>query len=357
MLPDKPPIYLVLYVDDFVYFSADPAVERSFEQQLSSKIKVDFMGAAEWFVGIKFDWSYSSDGHVDCRLSQEAYVHVIVESMGLTDASVSPKMTPFRSGYPIDAIPSRDMTSEERAPLIAKMRSWCGIFNWLSQVTRPDITTMVSLLASHQCTPSPGHLDAAKYLGKYLKATAGLGLLFSSRHNSTLEGFIFFPIGNTDLNAFADANWGPQDASHPTAANSREISLDETKSICGDIIFYGGAPIYWSSHKETRTSGSSCEAEIKATNMCTKSVLWFRHVLGDLGLISLSHPTPVFNDNRGAVDWSKTTSTRGLRHVNIQENVVRESIHTFHEVDVSHIAGPCNPADIFTKEFKSDQTF
>ena len=240
------------------------------------------------------------------------------------------------------------------------MRSWCGMLNWLSQGTRLDITTMVSLLASHQCNPSPGHLDAAKYVGKYLKATAGLGLLFSSRHNSTLEGFVFFPVQgplSSEVIAFADANWGPQDASRPSPTNIREISLDETKSICGHIMFYGGAPIFWASQKEPRTSGSSCEAEIRATNMCTKSVLWFRHILSDLGLLSSSHPTPIYNDNRGAVDWAKTTSTRGLRHVNIQENVVRESIHTFHEVTVSHIAGPCNPADIFTKEFKSDQTF
>ena len=215
--------------------------------------------------------------------------------MGLSDASVSPLMTPFRSGYPVDAIPPLEMSAEARAPLIAKMRSWSGMLNWLSQGTRPDITTMVSLLASHQCTPSPGHLDAAKYVGKYLKATAGLGLLFSSRHNSTLEGFVFFPVHGpriSEMIAFADANWGPQDASRPTLANTREISLDETKSICGHIMFYAGAPIYWSSHKEPRTSGSLCEAEIRATNMCTKLVLWFCHVMGDLGLLSSSLPTP-----------------------------------------------------------------
>jgi hypothetical protein len=273
-------------------------------------------------------------------------------------------MTPFRSGYPVDAVPLREMSVEDRAPLIAKMRSWCGMLNWISLGTRPDITTMVSLLASHQCKPSHGHLEAAKYLGKYLKATAGLGLLYSSRHNSKLEGFVFFPVNNVNAQntglevlAFADANWGPQDASKPTAQNVREISMDETKSICGHIIFFGGAPVFWASHKESRTSGSSCEAEIKATNLCTKSLLWFRHLLSDIGLIVLDIPTPLYNDNQGAVNWAKTTSTRGMRHVNIQENVVREAIHQFKEIEVFHVAGPANPADIFTKEFKSDHTF
>ena len=132
--------------------------------------------------------------------------------------------------------------------------------------------------------------------------------------------------------------------------------MDETKSIIGHVLFYGGSPVFWSSQKENRTSGSSCEAEIKATNGCTKSILWFRQLLSDLGLLH-SSPTSLYNDNAGAVNWSKTTSTKGMRHVNIQENIVRESIHVFKEIEVDHIPGPCNPADIFTKEFKSDETF
>ena len=33
-IPGKPPIYVALYVDDFVYFSADPDVEKHFEKAL-----------------------------------------------------------------------------------------------------------------------------------------------------------------------------------------------------------------------------------------------------------------------------------------------------------------------------------
>jgi hypothetical protein len=83
----------------------------------------------------------------------------------------------------------------------------------------------------------------------------------------------------------------------------------------------------------------------------------FRNVLGDLNLINLSQATAIYNDNQGAVNWSNTSSTKGMRHVNIRENAVREAIHEFNEVSVSHIPGPCNPSDIFTKEFKSDVTF
>ena len=43
-----------LYVDDFVYFSEDPAVESLFELLLKEQVNVDFRGLTEWFLGIHF---------------------------------------------------------------------------------------------------------------------------------------------------------------------------------------------------------------------------------------------------------------------------------------------------------------
>jgi hypothetical protein len=118
----------------------------------------------------------------------------------------------------------------------------------------------------------------------------------------------------------------------------------------------GGCPILWKTHKEARISCSSCEAEVQATDECVKNAQMFRHVLDDLHLLDSSLPTNVYNDNRGAVDWSKSFSTKGMRHVNIRENAIREA-RLLNEISIHHIPGSSNPADIFTKEFKSDPTF
>ena len=141
------------------------------------------------------------------------------------------------------------------------------------------------------------------------------------------------------------------------SSSRRLVSSLETRSICGHVLMMGGAPVFWKCHKESRTSRSSTEAEIKATDECTKSVQMFRNILGDLELINLSLATTIYNDNKGAVNWSNTSSTKGMRHVNIRENAVREAIHEFNEVAVLHIPGAHNPSDIFTKEFKSDAIF
>jgi hypothetical protein len=79
IIPWKPPLYLAIYVNYFLYFSLDDDVERYFETALSQKLKVDFLGDAEWYVGMKFDWNTLPDGSVNCCISQEGYAAAIVE--------------------------------------------------------------------------------------------------------------------------------------------------------------------------------------------------------------------------------------------------------------------------------------
>jgi hypothetical protein len=76
------------------------------------KIQVEFLGDAEWYIGIKFNWHRFSDATITCCLSQEGYASAIVEEMGLSSANKCPMMTPFRSGFPIDTIPHLDITPD-----------------------------------------------------------------------------------------------------------------------------------------------------------------------------------------------------------------------------------------------------
>jgi hypothetical protein len=179
--------------------------------------------------------------------------------------------------------------------------------------------------------PSPGHLDAARYFGHYILSKMNLGLVFSTDATHSLESYIYFPLSDDDdctthpsLSTFCDANWGPQDASHLVPSHPRLVSIDESRSICGHLFFYGGCPILWKTHKEKRVSRSSCEAEIKATDECVKNIQMFCNILSDLHSCHTT-PIPVYIDNGGAIDWSHSFSTKGMRHLNIRENAVREA--------------------------------
>ena len=67
-------------------------------------------------------------------------------------------------------------------------------------------------------------------------------------------------------------------------------------------------------------------------------------------------PTGLYNDNHGTVDWSKSTTTKGMRHICLKDCAVRDSIQA-KEVDLYHILGAVNPSDIFTKEMRDGAHF
>jgi hypothetical protein len=57
----------------------------------------------------------------------------------------------------------------------------------------------------------------------------------------------------------------------------------------------------------------------------------------------------LWNDNSGAVTWSQSVFHKLMRHFNIHNSAVRESIK-FKEISIGHIEGEINPSDLLTKE-------
>jgi len=89
-------------------------------------------------------------------------------------------LNPCRAGLAIDSIPHQSMSSKDRDELRLAYQSLIGSLNWLAHTTRPDLATVVSLLAQHQSKPSIDHMEAAHYAAKYLAHTKHLGIYFTS---------------------------------------------------------------------------------------------------------------------------------------------------------------------------------
>jgi hypothetical protein len=77
--PSSAPLSLGLYVDDFVYFLENPAVEALFCHFLSARCKDKFMGIVEWFLGVHFSWRITSSA-VLVHLNQSDYAANLMES-------------------------------------------------------------------------------------------------------------------------------------------------------------------------------------------------------------------------------------------------------------------------------------
>ena len=360
VIPGQPPLYLGLYVDDFLFFSESSEVEQTFMTQFASHVtKVTFNDEIDFFLGIKFDCQRHQHNHVTIHLSQQAFIENLLHTHDMHTDDVNTVQSPYRSGLPIDSIPIEAYDDETQRKYTKTLQSIVGSLTWLSMSTRPDISTITNILAKYVKSPSKGHIDAAKRILRYLKGTANKGITFTSHKQSHIESFIKFPIPDSpSVIALTDANWGPQDQSRPTSTRTYpDLQLFKTRSISGFII-WGHGPIHWVSKRQTLTARSSAEAEIVATDECTKFLLFLRNLCDDIQISSILFPTTttIYNDNTACIKWSKNMTTKGLRYIQIRENAVRESVLSKF-ITIKHIDGKLNIADLFTKEDRDTSHF
>ena len=131
--------------------------------------------------------------------------------------------------------------------------------------------------------------------------------------------------------------------------------------MSGGIIFHQGGPIAWTAVRQERTSLSSCEAEIRATNEVSKLLMGIRHLADDVreggnDIADTAAASPLYNDNESCVKWSHNMTTKQICHMEMRENAVREWVQDS-LLKVLHVPGRINPADIFTKEMRDGAHF
>ena len=354
-----------IYVDDFVYYSNDPAEEKIFEQELAKHLKVDFMGVVDYFLGTAFTWKEFEDGNVSVHMTQSAFTEYTAHRFGVDRMNRVPNMTPYRSGLPIDSIAPPDPSDPDLNRRTKMYQSLVGCMNWLATCTRPDISPALTFLASYSNNPSAQHYKSAVHALKYLFSTSDYGISFHSNSCNTFQAFNHFPHHHdkeayndatppspsecNQLTAYSDANWGGHFGS--AVPDGTPLELFKYRSLSGYLICRTGGPIAWKSIRQEQTAQSSCEAEIIATNECVKELLHIKHCTEDLNIPDATDNTVVYNDNQACVNWSKSCTTKGVKHLNLKENKIRET-HAAHTATIAHIPGIINSSDIFTKEIK-----
>ena len=150
-------IFVGAYVDDFVFYSKDPAKEEKFKTALQDKLKVDFMGNADYFLGTAFTWLSHDNGHVSVHLCQAAFTEFAANRFGVDKMNRVPNMIPYRLGLPINSLPPAQANDPD---LKRRTKVYQGIvcsINWLATCSRPDIAPVLTFLASYSTKPSKQH--------------------------------------------------------------------------------------------------------------------------------------------------------------------------------------------------------
>jgi hypothetical protein len=131
--------------------------------------------------------------------------------------------------------------------------------------------------------------------------------------------------------------------------------------MSGGIIFRQGGPVAWIAVRQERTSLSYCEAEICATNEVSKLLMGIRNLAKSVRNSGFDIPdttaaSPLYNENESCVCWSHNMTTEQIRHMEMRENAVREWVQDSY-LQILHVPGRTNPADIFTKEMRDGAHF
>ncbi|CAI7903258.1 unnamed protein product [Closterium sp. NIES-53] len=260
-----PPFYVLVYVDDLVFATADTEALTLVKSELQKRHTCTDLGELRSYLGLQIIWDRA---RCTITLTHSQMVHQILLRFGFQFSS--PQPTPLSTGHLLSAPPSDE--SVEPSGLYQEL---VGCLMYLMTCTRPDLAYPLSILARY-VAPSRHqkvHWDAAKRVLRYLCSTSGMWLVLGGR-------------GPVVLTGHADA--------------SSVDNLASQRSSQGYTFSLGCGSVSWQSTRSSLVLSSSCEAEIYAGAMAAHELRWLTYLLTYLGEQPCSPPI-LYVDNKAMI--------------------------------------------------------
>ena len=284
------------------------------KRQLSAMFKITDMATLSYCLGIGV-----RQGEGWLQIQQCQYLLNIVKRFGLED--VHPVATRANVSVTLEADDGVSKPVDQQ-----NYQQMIGSLLYASGGTRPDVTSIVGVLARYCGKPNQLHLTAAKRVLRYLKGTSKLVLTYMTE-------------GSIGLTGYSDADW----------AGDR----DTRRSTSGMAFLPHGASINWSK-RQTSVASSTVEGEYMALSQATQEAVWLQQLLEEVGE-STSEGTTIMEDNQGAMATARNPVFHcRTKHIQIYYHYVREAVA---EGIIRLVYCPTKEmlADIFTKALARDQ--
>ncbi|CAI7900471.1 unnamed protein product [Closterium sp. NIES-54] len=308
-----PPFYVLVYVDDLVFATADTEALTLVKSGLQKRHTCTDLGELRSYLGLQI---IRDRARRTITLTQSHMVHQVLKRFGFQFSS--PQPTSLSTSHSLSAPPS-DKSVEPSGPYPELV----GCLMYLMTCTRPDLAYPLSLLARYV---APGrhrkvHWDAAKRVLHYLCSTSGMGLVLGGR-------------GPVVLTGHADASW-VDDSTTQRSSKGYTFSL-------------GSGSVSWRSTRSSSNLSSSCEAEIYAGAMVAQELRWLTYVLTDLGEQPCSPPV-LYVDNKAMIALCQEHRLEHrTKHIALRYFLARE-LQQHGQLRLAYVATRANSADIFTK--------
>ena len=308
-------IYVAIYVDDFLIFSADPSETLRLKKSLMSLFKMEDLGEVKTCLGINVTRDKSKG---EIYLDQERFIDDLLSKFSMEDChSVS---TPMEVKFKCDK-GSTEIDSN------LPYRELIGGLMYLAVNTRPDIAHAVTKLSQYNNCYTEETWKHAKRVLRYLKGTKEKKLVFKKSENPSLIGYV-------------DADWGED--------------LTDRRSFSGYLFKFGESPLSWCSRKQKSVSLSSTESEYIALSEAAREAVFYQLIFKLLHLGDIN-PITLYNDNQAAQHLAKNCMfSHKLKHVDIRFEFIRETVREG-LVRMMYVNTKNNVADFLTKPVCSDK--
>ncbi|CAI7881633.1 unnamed protein product [Closterium sp. NIES-53] len=175
-----PPFYILVYVDDLVFATADTAGLAYVKSELQKRHTCTDLGELRSYLGLQIT---RDRARRTITLTQSHMVQQVLQRFGFTYSS--PQATPLPTRHSLSALPS-DESVESSGPYAELV----GCLMYLMTCTRPDLAYPLSILARYVAPwrHRPEHMAAAKRVLRYLCSTSGMGLVLGGRSPVVLTG-------------------------------------------------------------------------------------------------------------------------------------------------------------------------
>ncbi|CAI7881327.1 unnamed protein product [Closterium sp. NIES-53] len=186
-----PPFYILVYVNDLVFATADTAGLAHVKSELQKRHTCTDLGELRSYLGLQIT---RDRARRTITLTQSHMVQQVLQRFGFTYSS--PQATPLPTRHSLSALPS-DESVESSGPYLELV----GCLMYLMTCTRPDLAYPLSILARYVAPGRhrPEHMAVAKKVLRYLCSTSGMGLVLGGRSPVVLTGH-------------ADASWADDQA-------------------------------------------------------------------------------------------------------------------------------------------------
>ncbi|CAI7848048.1 unnamed protein product [Closterium sp. NIES-53] len=308
-----PPFYVLVYVDDLVFATADTEALAHVKSELQKTHTCIDLGELTNYLGLRITRDRAQR---TITLTQSHMVQQVLQRFGFTYSS--PQSNPLPTGHSLSAPPS-DESVEPSGPYPELV----GCPMYLMTCTRPDLAYPLSLLARYV---APGrhqkvHWDAAKRVLRYLCSTSGMGLVLGGRARVVLTGH-------------ADASWIDD--------------LATQRSSQGCTFSLGSDSVSWRSTRSSFVLSSRCEAEIYAGAIAAQELRWLTYLLTDLGEAPRSPPV-LYVDNKAMLALCQEHRLEHrMKHIALRYFLARE-LQQRGQLRLAYVASQANTADVFIK--------